>query len=177
MQKEAGFSRRKRSHEDMSNHEEAQSEHPTASPPNEDGVRSSSPVSGPSENQTQSHPTPPTSGQFVEKPNSSGKSSEVSVEEDEDMDPGHPLDDFNWQDLEERYHGMIEEQNEKESQLQQEFDDLMNVRLPQVYNTSLPLMLTCTSFSSYGTRPRPTTRLTDRSSGMFYSQLPTEEQH
>jgi len=130
MQKEGGSSRRKRSHEDMNTRENFRSKHPATSPPGEERVRSSSPGDHLSENQTQSQPTPPTSGQIIEKPNGTGKSADESTDEDEDMHLGDSLDGFDWHHLETRYHEMIEEQNKKGSQLQQEFDELMNVRLP-----------------------------------------------
>ena len=49
--------------------------------------------------------------------------------EDDESDPQEPMDEFDWQDLQERYHKMIEQQSGAEKEVYDDFEKLMNVRL------------------------------------------------
>ncbi|KAL1636849.1 hypothetical protein SLS56_000943 [Neofusicoccum ribis] len=46
--------------------------------------------------------------------------------EDDELDPGQPLADFDWTELEARYHGAMKERNAEEQELFNEFERLMN---------------------------------------------------
>ncbi|GME40278.1 Zinc finger fyve domain-containing protein 19 [Neofusicoccum parvum] len=50
---------------------------------------------------------------------------QAQTEEDE-LDPGQPLADFDWTELEARYHGAMKERNAEEQELFNEFERLMN---------------------------------------------------
>lgn len=48
-------------------------------------------------------------------------------------EPRDPIEDFHWQDLEQRYHDKINELCTEEHQIMMEFDSLCNVRFPPSY--------------------------------------------
>ena len=53
--------------------------------------------------------------------------------EDEESDPAEKIVDFDWQDLEARYHDAMKTCHNQEDLLMQEWDNLMNVQLPLRY--------------------------------------------
>ncbi|KAI4706257.1 hypothetical protein J4E89_008991 [Alternaria sp. Ai002NY15] len=53
--------------------------------------------------------------------------------EDEESDPAQKIVDFDWEDLEARYHDAMKTCHNQEDLLMQEWDNLMNVQLPLLY--------------------------------------------
>lgn len=66
-----------------------------------------------------------------------GEQPETQFPMDEDeLDPEQPLEDFDWQELEQRYHKAMETKTEEERQLYDEFERLIRVIGPPRYDTA-----------------------------------------
>lgn len=68
----------------------------------------------------------PASAQRI-KADTEQATTEEEDEEDEDADPADKIDDFNWDDLQERYHQAIDTVSQEEAALMQEWSQLMEV--------------------------------------------------
>jgi hypothetical protein len=90
-----------------------------------------------------------------------------------DPDPMVKIPDFDWPDLEQRYHDMIKERAKVEEGLYEEFDSLMKVRHSSSLNG--PSLIFMPSTSASGWILYTLTKSTDRASGKNISLLSYHE--
>lgn len=95
--------------------------HPATPPPAGDG--SNTPTPARSAQMSSTPPTVPRTDAPARQTAASNDASELGQ-----TDPGEKTDDFDWEDLERRYHEKMRESAQAEQQIHEEFASLMTVR-------------------------------------------------
>ncbi|KAF1989583.1 hypothetical protein K402DRAFT_349509 [Aulographum hederae CBS 113979] len=122
----------KRSRRNMEENQVTDQDQLQASPPSRPSSATRSDISIKYESQSQNRPRPtditvPTSGQGNDNAGGLEESQDEGGHDssDDDAGPGDKIEDFDWDDLERRYHDAIKERDDDEHRMYQEFQKLM----------------------------------------------------